>query len=54
MRSEAPAQCVVVPPTVLQIHAGRLGKSVAIRQSPVEKRLSSQASWPKLSHSSLT
>ena len=28
-RSEAPAQCVVEPPTALTIQAGRLGKSLA-------------------------
>ena len=53
MRSDAPAQCVVVPPTVLQIHAGRLGKSFAIRQVPDVVRLSSHASWLKANHSSL-
>ena len=53
-RSEAPAQWVVVPPTVLQIQAGRPGKSLATRQLPEVVRLSSQASWAKLPHSSLT
>ena len=51
-RSEAPAQCTVLPPTVLQIQAGRLGKSLATRQVPDVVRLSSQASWMKESHSS--
>src|SRR5579871_1064937 len=52
-RSEAPAQCVVVPPTVLQVHAGRLGKSLATRQEPEAVRLSSHASCLKANHSSL-
>ena len=52
MRSDAPAQCVVVPPTVLQIQAGRFGKSLATRQVPDVVRLSSQASWRKAFHSS--
>ena len=52
MRSEAPAQWVVVPPTVLQIQAGRLGKSAARRAScPSVVRLSSQEIWRKLPHS---
>src|SRR6202171_1591056 len=53
MRSDAPAQCVVVPPTVLQIHVGRPEKSLATRHEPDVVRLSSQASWPKEAHSSL-
>src|SRR5215813_1035893 len=53
-RSEAPAQCVVEPPTALTIQAGRLGKSFATRQLPEVVRMSDQASWVKLSHSSLT
>jgi hypothetical protein len=51
-RSEAPAQCVVEPPTVLQIQAGRPAKSLATRQVPEVVRLSSQESWPKEPHSS--
>ena len=50
---EAPAQWVVVPPTALTIQAGRPLKSLATRQSPLVVRASVQASWPKLSHSSL-
>jgi hypothetical protein len=42
----------VVPPTVLQIQAGRLGKSLATRQLPDVARLSSQASCKKEFHSS--
>src|SRR3954469_365417 len=53
-RSEAPAQCVVEPPTALTIQAGRLAKSLATRQLPEVVRMSVQASWVKLSHSSLT
>ena len=53
MRSDAPAQCVVVPPTVLQIHAGNSGKSFATRQLPDVVRLSVQASCPNDFHSSL-
>ena len=53
MRSDAPAQCVVVPPTVLQIQAGRFGKSLATRQLPEVVRLSSQASCRNEFHSSL-
>src|SRR5882757_10166894 len=53
-RSEAPAQCVVEPPTAFTIHAGRLAKSLATRQLPDVVRMSVQASWVKLSHSSLT
>src|SRR5258705_9753206 len=52
-RSEAPAQCVVDPPTAFTIHAGRLAKSLATRQLPDVVRMSVQASWVKLSHSSL-
>ncbi len=54
MRRLAPAQCVVVPPTVLQIHAGRFGKSLAMRQLPEVVRVSLQASWLNEGHSSLT
>src|SRR5512140_561520 len=53
MRSDAPAQCVVVPPTVLQIHAGRPEKSLATRHVPDVVRLSSHANWPNDAHSSL-
>src|SRR5882757_7887927 len=53
-RSEAPAQCVVEPPTALTIQAGRFAKSLATRQLPDVVRMSDQASWVKLSHSSLT
>ena len=53
-RSEAPAQWVVVPPTVLQIHAGKPEKSFAMRQVPEVVRGSSQASWLNDFHSSLT
>src|SRR3979411_3309478 len=53
MRSDAPAQCVVVPPTVLQIHVGRPEKSLATRHEPDVVRLSSQPSRPKEAHSSL-
>src|SRR5262249_53844764 len=53
MRSDAPAQCVVVPPTVLQIQAGRPEKSLATRHEPEVVRLSVQASWPNEAHSSL-
>ena len=42
-RSEAPAQCCVVPPTDFTIHAGRPEKSLATRQSPLVVRGSSQA-----------
>src|SRR5579885_151723 len=52
-RSDAPAQWTVVPPTVLQIHAGRFGKSFAMRQVPDVVRLSSHASWLNANHSSL-
>src|SRR5712671_4852563 len=52
-RSEAPAQCVVEPPTALTIQAGRLGKSFETCQLPDVVRMSDQASWLKLSHSSL-
>src|ERR1700735_3809015 len=52
-RSEAPAQCTAEPPTDLTIHAGRLGKSCATRQEPDVVRMSFQASWVKLAHSSL-
>jgi hypothetical protein len=37
----------------LTIQAGRPGKSLATRQLPDVVRWSSQASWPKESHSSL-
>src|SRR5882672_3790963 len=53
MRSDAPAQCAVVPPTVLHIHAGKPGKSFATRHDPDVVRLSSHASWPNDAHSSL-
>ena len=52
-RSEAPAQCVVVPPTVLQIQAGRFGKSLATRQEPEVERGSVHASCENEGHSSL-
>lgn len=52
-RSDAPAQWVVVPPTVLQIHAGRPAKSFARRQVPLVVSGSSQASWLNDFHSSL-
>jgi len=42
-----------VPPTVLQIHAGRPAKSLATRHVPDVVRLSSQASCPNDFHSSL-
>src|ERR1700744_5358702 len=51
MRRLAPAQCVVVPPTVLQIHAGRFGKSFATRHEPDVVRVSSHESILKASHS---
>jgi len=44
---------VVVPPTVLQIQAGRPAKSFATRQLPEVVRVSSQASWLNDFHSSL-
>ena len=53
-RGQQPAQCVVVPPTVLHVHAGRLGKSRATRNDPDVVRLSSQASCVNERHSSLT
>src|SRR5690242_9988671 len=53
MRSDAPAQCVVVPPTVLHNHVGSPGKSLATRHEPDVVRLSSQASCPNDAHSSL-
>src|SRR5215468_5898485 len=53
-RSDAPAQCVVEPPTALTIQAGRFGKSLATRQLPEVVRMSDHASCAKLSHSSLT
>ena len=53
-RGQQPAQCTVVPPTVLQIHAGRFGKSFATRHEPDVVRGSSQAIWLKAGHSSLT
>src|SRR3954453_10885793 len=53
-RSDAPAQCVVEPPTAFTIQAGRLAKSLATRQLPDVVRMSDHASWVKLSHSSLT
>src|SRR3954467_12142688 len=53
-RSDAPAQCVVEPPTALTIQAGRPEKSFATRHVPDVVRASVQASWEKLSHSSLT
>src|SRR5215469_2943373 len=53
-RSDAPAQWVVEPPTAFTIQAGILGKSLATRQLPDVVRMSDQASWEKLSHSSLT
>src|SRR6202011_5324261 len=53
MRSDAPAQWVVVPPTVLQSHVGRPEKSLATRHVPDVVRLSHQASGPKDAHSSL-
>ena len=52
-RSEAPAQCTVEPPTDFTIQAGRLAKSRATRHEPEVVRMSVQASWAKLSHSSL-
>ena len=52
MRREAPAQWVVVPPTVLQIQAGRPAKSRATRQLPEVVRLSSHEICRKLFHSS--
>src|SRR5258706_7829731 len=54
MRSDAPAQWVVEPPTAFTIQAGRLAKSLATRQLPDVVRMSDHASWVKLSHSSLT
>jgi hypothetical protein len=51
-RGLAPAQWVVVPPTALQVHAGRLGKSFAIRHEPEVVRVSSQAIWLNAGHSS--
>jgi hypothetical protein len=53
-RSDAPAQCTVLPPTVLQIQAGRFGKSLATCQLPEVVRLSSQDSCRKAFHSSLS
>jgi hypothetical protein len=44
---------VVVSPTVLQTHDGRLGKSFARRQVPDVLRLSSHASCERDFHSSL-
>src|SRR5216684_3017992 len=52
-RSDAPAQWTVEPPTDFTIHAGRLGKSLATRQSPDVVRISVHASCVKLSHSLL-
>jgi hypothetical protein len=51
-RGQHPAQCTLVPPTVLHVHAGRLGKSSATRHDPEVVRSSSHASWLKLGHSS--
>ncbi len=48
-----PAQWTVEPPTDFTIHAGRLGKSPATRQSPDVVRISVHASCVKLSHSLL-
>src|SRR6202171_1977413 len=53
MRSDAPAQCVVVPPTVWRFHDASTEKSLATRHEPDVVRLSNQASWPKEAHSSL-
>src|SRR5215469_6629671 len=44
---------MVEPPTALTIQAGRPGKSLCTRQLPEVVRASFQASWVKLSHSSL-
>ncbi len=52
-RGQQPAQCTVVPPTVLQVHAGRLGKSFVMRKEPDVVRLSSHASCLNERHSSL-
>ena len=52
-RGQQPAQCTVVPPTVLHVHAGRLGKSLAIRKEPDVVRWSSHASCVNERHSSL-
>src|SRR5256885_15975197 len=53
-RNDAPAQCVVEPPTVLQIHAGKPEKSCATRHVPDVVRGSSHANWMNDFHSSLT
>jgi hypothetical protein len=53
-RGHAPAQCVVVPPTILHVHAGRPGKSRAILHDPEVVRGSSQAILLNASHSSFT
>ena len=52
VRLEAPAQCVVEPPTAFTIQAGSPLKSLATRQLPKLVRLSSHEIWPKLPHSS--
>src|SRR5438445_2295927 len=53
MRSEAPAQWTVEPPTDLTIQAGRPGKSLATRQVPDVVRLSSHEILRNMPHSSL-
>src|SRR3954447_5730004 len=53
-RGHAPAQWAVVPPTILHVHVGRLGKSFDTRHVPDVVRLSSHAIWPNAFHSSLT
>ena len=52
-RGQQPAQCTVVPPTVLHVQAGRFGKSLATRYEPEAVRLSSHASCLNERHSSL-
>src|SRR5579859_6825304 len=53
MRSEAPAQWTVEPPTDLTIQAGRPAKSLATRQVPDVVRLSSHEILRNMPHSSL-
>ena len=53
-RGVAPAQCVVVPPTALTIHAGRFGKFSDTRHEPLVVRMSNQAIWENAAHSSFS
>ena len=56
-RGQQPAQCTDVPPTVLHVHAGRLGKSLATRHDPevvrstaVVEVYSDTATWRRLGY----